>query len=157
MTTVLGIRTAKSDDARTIASVLFDSFAEYEPLYTPEAFAATTPNEAVIKKRFDQAGEIWVAVSGEKIVGTATAVPDGDALYVRSMAVLPEARGAGIGLRLLMETENYAARAGFERLTLTTTPFLRRAIELYEKFGFAACGSSDLYGTPLIKMEKKLL
>ncbi|MBA3786754.1 MAG: GNAT family N-acetyltransferase [Acidobacteria bacterium] len=94
------IRTAQPDDARAIASVLAESFAEYESLYTAEAFAATTPNEAVIKNRFDE-GEMWIAVLGEKIVGTVSVVPENESLYIRSMAILPAARGAGIGERLL--------------------------------------------------------
>ncbi len=154
MTAILEIRTAQPDDARAIASVLAESFAEYESLYTAEAFAATTPNEAVIKNRFDE-GEMWIAVLGEKIVGTVSVVPENESLYIRSMAILPAARGAGIGERLLTEIENYAVAGAFGRLILSTTPFLNRAIGLYEKFGFVRSGDSDLYGTPLIKMEKK--
>jgi hypothetical protein len=45
---------------------------------------------------------------------------------------------------------------GYERLLLSTTPFLDRAIRLYEKFGFRRNGEPphDLFGTPLITMDK---
>lgn len=39
---------------------------------------------------------------------------------------------------------------------LSMTPFLDRAVRLYEKFGFMRNGDDDLYGTPLIAMEKRL-
>lgn len=155
MAVIVEIKTAVPGDARAIASVLAESFAEYEPLYTAEAFAATTPDEAVISERFGE-GKTWIALLEEKIVGTVSVVPENGFLYVRSMAVLPVARGHRIGERLLAEIENYAVAGGFEHLTLSTTPFLGRAIRLYEKFGFVANGSLDLYGTPLIKMVKNL-
>jgi len=153
MKAILEIKTAHPEDAQIIASLLAESFAEYEPLYTAAAFSATTPNEAVIKNRFGE-GEMWIDVLGKKIVGTVSVVPKNKSLYIRSMAILPEARGHRIGERLLTEIENYAVADGFGRLILSTTPFLYRAIRLYKKFGFERFGSSDLCGTPLIEMEK---
>lgn len=72
------------------------------------------------------------------------------------MAILPEARGHRLGERLLSEIEHYALAQRFRRLTLSTTPFLDRAIRLYEKFGFARYGSDDLFGTPLLTMAKEI-
>ena len=149
------IRTANPDDVAAIASVLAASFPEYKSLYTEKAYAATTPSEAVIEKRFAE-GEMWVAEFEEKIVGTVSVVSQNESLYIRSMAILPEARGYQIGEHLLSEIERYAVAKGFRRLTLSTTPFLNRAIRLYEKFGFVHCGTDDLFGTPLITMEKEL-
>lgn len=150
----LEIRMATVADAKAIAAVLAQSFAEYEPLYTAEAFAATTPDSRTIKNRFGE-GEMWVAVLEGEIVGTVSVVPE-KVLYIRSMAVLPAARGNRIGERLLKEIEKYAVSNGYRRLTLCTTPFLDRAIKLYEKFGFARRGSADLFGTPILTMEKSL-
>jgi len=74
------------------------------------------------------------------------------------MAVLPTARGQGTGELLLLQIESYATEQGCGRLVLSTTPFLRRAIRLYEKFGFRRNGGGphDLCGTPLFTMEKVL-
>jgi ribosomal protein S18 acetylase RimI-like enzyme len=149
------IRVAKAADVDSIAAVLYESFAEYESLYTGEAFAATTPTSAQLNKRLCM-GPIWVALLNGKIVGTVSAAPENDALYIRSMAILPEARGNRIGERLLKEIEDYAVFHNCQRLYLTTTPFLERAIRLYEKFGFICRGSDDLFGTPLLRMEKSL-
>ena len=52
MKSKIEIKPARPDDARAIASVLAESFAEYEPLYTAKAIAATTPNSDVIETRF---------------------------------------------------------------------------------------------------------
>lgn len=143
-------------DADSIASVLSESFAEYQPLYTPEGYAATTPSAEQIRARWDE-GPVWVAVRAGCVVGTVSAVPRGRELYVRSMAVVPSARGQRAGELLLRRVEEFALAHGHERLTLTTTPFLSRAIRLYERAGFKRSGRVlDLFGTPLFEMLKDL-
>ncbi len=146
---------AAPEDSEAIAAVLTASFVEHESSYTQHAYAATVPTVEEIKKRFDE-GKIWVALSDEEIVGTVSVVRKKDSLYIRSMAILPEARGKRIGERLLKEIEDYAVAHTYRKLYLNTTPFLKRAIRLYEKSGFVRCGSDDLFGTPLLTMEKSL-
>jgi GNAT superfamily N-acetyltransferase len=137
--------------------VLFESFAEYESLYTPEGFSATAITAEQIENRIAE-GPVWVAVLGEKIVGSISVIPKGDALYVRGMAVLPAARGQRIGELLLRHVEQFAATEDFQRLLLSTTPFLDRAIRLYEHFGFRRTheGPHQLFGTPLFTMERAM-
>ena len=83
-------------------------------------------------------------------------MPRGEALYIRSMAVLPMARGYGIGRLLLGLLEDFAMTHGHSYLYLSTTPFLTRAIRLYEQLGFCRSGEGphELYGTPLFTMAK---
>jgi putative acetyltransferase len=151
------IRTAVLDDVPAIASTLHKAFLEFEPLYTPEAFAATVPSPGRIRLRLSE-GPIWVALQRAVVVGTVSVAPKGDALYVRGMAVDPVARGSGIGLDLMKRIEEYATERGFKSLYLSTTPFLVGAIRLYEKRGFVRNedGPDNLFGTPLFTMEKKL-
>ena len=151
------IRMAAADDVLTIASVLHASFVEYESLYTREAFAATTPKNEQIQNRMSE-GPIWVALLQNTIVGTISVAPKDEALYVRGMAILPSARGHNIGTLLLEHVEKYASKHNYERLFLSTTPFLTRAIRLYERFGFRRSddGPRELFGTPLFTMAKIL-
>jgi GNAT superfamily N-acetyltransferase len=103
-------------------------------------------------------GPVWVAVRDGAVVGTVSVVPRGESLYLRGMAVLPAARGRGLGEALLSRVEEFAAAHGYERLWLSTTPFLSRAIRLYERAGFRRSddGPHELFGTPLFTMEKAL-
>ncbi len=151
------IRRAIPDDASSLACVLYSAFAEYEASYTQEAFRATTPTAEQIRNRIDE-GPIWVALVKDRVVGTVSAVPKGTALYIRSMAILPTARGQGLGRKLLEYVEEYANEKGLERLWLSTTPFLTRAIRLYERYGFQQSeeGPHELYRTPLYTMIKTL-
>lgn len=151
------IRRATAQDALIIASVLQQAFAEHEPLYTKEGYAATTPGADEVLARMNQ-GPIWIALHPDQIVGTASVVPKPEGIYVRGMAVLPSARGLGIGYSLLTEIQRLAEAHCAKRLFLSTTPFLNRAIRLYEAFGFERTneGPHDLFGTPLFTMQKIL-
>lgn len=149
------LRIAAPEDAEEIVAVLAESFVEHKSSYTAPAYAATVPTIDEITKRFSE-GTTWIASCKGRIVGTISVVPTKDSLYIRSMAILPEARGNRIGERFLKEIEDYAVARNYRKLVLNTTPFLKRAIRLYEKFGFVLCGADDLFGTPLLTMEKPL-
>jgi hypothetical protein len=98
-TTISGniqLRIARAEDVPQIRSVLLASFLEYEDRYTERAFAATVPTEAELTDRLD-VGATWVALFGGRIAGTVSAVPQSRSLHIRSMAVLPRARGKKIG------------------------------------------------------------
>lgn len=151
------VRLATIDEAEAIAAVLRESFAEFETLYTPDAFTATTPGPEKIRARWHE-GPVWVAVVDDRIAGTVAAVSSHHDLYVRSMGVRPEARGRALGTLLLEHVERFARQQGFRRLNLSATPFLRTAIRMYEAFGFRRTSSllDTLHGTPLVMMEKSL-
>jgi len=152
------IRLATPADAGLIASILSQAFAEYAPLYTPAGLAATTPSAEVIQTRLSE-GPVWLAMQNDRPLGTVAAVLKNEGLYVRSMALLPDARGQGIGRLLLQAVESFADEHDVRRLFLSTTPFLTQAIRLYERFGFqrSAEGPHELFGTPLFTLEKFLV
>jgi N-acetylglutamate synthase-like GNAT family acetyltransferase len=129
------IRPADADDVPAIARVLFASFKEYRTLYTESAFAVTTPRAERIAERIAE-GAIWVALHHNAVVGTVSAKSRDDGLYIHGMAVSPLWRGQKVGWRLLEQAEAFARKAGAERLYLSTTPFLSRAIALYKTYGF---------------------
>jgi GNAT superfamily N-acetyltransferase len=149
------IRLAKTSDAEAIASLLLEAFIEYQSLYTRQGFAATAITNEQLVARMSE-GPVWVAVLDERIVGTASVVAKAESLYIRGMAVRPTARRQRIGALLLTHIEEFARTEGFSRLILSTTPFLDRAIRLYEHFGFSRTpqGPHELFGTPLFTMEK---
>ena len=151
------VRFATIEEAPEIATVLREAFDEYEALYTAEAFAITTPTVHQIESRWAE-GPVWVALQNDTIVGTVSAVPRDGRLYIRSMAIVPCARGSGVGTLLLQHVEQFARSQGFKRMFLSTTPFLTRAIKLYDQCGFRRNGEgpAELSGTPLFTMEKFL-
>jgi GNAT superfamily N-acetyltransferase len=157
LTPSVQIRVAVPADADAIAAVLYESFKEFEPLYTRGGFEATTPSADLIRARWSE-GPVWIAACDGVVAGTVSAVIRERSLYVRSMAVLPSARGRNIGRLLLEKVDAHALEHGCGRLFLSTTPFLLRAITLYERCGFRRTdeGPDNLSGTPLLTMEKIL-
>ncbi|HUR99934.1 MAG TPA: GNAT family N-acetyltransferase [Pyrinomonadaceae bacterium] len=152
------IRRAVETDAEVISEVLLESFSTFREHYTPEAFEIVTPSAELIRERFAE-GPMWIGIIDETIVGTASAMPEPDWLYVRSIAVLPSARGMGIAGKLLDAIEEYAVSEGFEKLFLYTTYFTTGAVELYEKHGYLRgrdTTADEWYGTPGLEMEKKI-
>ncbi len=151
------IRQAELSDVAAVAKILYDSFMEFEPLYTRGGFEATTPPAEQVLVRM-QEGPVWLALRESAVLGTVAAVAQGESVYMRGMAVLSAVRGLGVGVRLLEVVENWALRQGAARVYLSTTPFLHAAIRLYEKNGFQRMqtGPQDLFGTPLFTMEKKI-
>jgi|ERR1051326_8433 N-acetylglutamate synthase-like GNAT family acetyltransferase len=155
--TEIAIRRADTGDAVEIAALLAEAFAEYRSLYTDAGYAATVIANSQVSARIKE-GPVWVATRDASVIGTVSVLPKDKSLYLRGMAVLPSARGQRIGEMLLRCVEEFAASRGFSRLQLSTTPFLNRAIRLYQACGFRRTDEPphELFGTPLFSMEKFL-
>lgn len=144
------IRRATEQDAPRIATIIASAFEPYRALYTPDAYAATVIDADTIAARLGE-GPTWVALDHD-IVATAAAKPTEHGLYIRSMASLVR----GCGPHLLAAIERHARDHAIDTLYLSSTPFLDRAIALYERWGFlrGGPGPTDLHATPLIPMVK---
>jgi GNAT superfamily N-acetyltransferase len=151
------IRRATAVDGDAVAYVLRDSFREYERFYTRAGYAATTLDAPTVRQRLKE-GPTWVAEEGGFASGTVSAVLRDFDLYLRSMAVLPSARGKHVGRALFAAAFNLAVERRARRIYLSTTPFLFDAIRFYESLGFVRTGEppDDLFGTPLFTMAKPL-
>ena len=151
------IREAGEDDAQDIVSLLYEAFVEYRSLYTVGGFAATAISQSEVVDRMRE-GPMFVATRNGSVVGSVAILLKDESLYISGMAVHPTLRGQRIGDQLLCYVEELAISLGVRRLILSTTPFLGRAIRLYQSFGFHRIddGPHDLYGTPLFTMEKLL-
>ena len=149
------IRLAGREDAAAISGVLYESFVEFRALYTDGGFAATALGAEQVLVRMRE-GPVWVALRDGAVLGTVAAVARDTSAYIRGMAVLPAARGLGVGSALLRAVETWACEQGCGRMFLSTTPFLDSAIRLYEKFGFRRVVEEpqNLLGTPLFTLEK---
>src|SRR4051812_17004426 len=80
----------------------------------------------------------WIAeLDGERvgcIFCTASDAPD--TAQLRLLLVEPQARGAGVGTRLVDECVRFARRSGYRRIMLWTTDIQREARKIYQRQGF---------------------
>lgn len=79
----------------------------------------------------------WVAEKGGRIVGAVFVVEeDAETAKLRMLYVEPDARGEGLGAKLVGEVVSFARQSGYRRLTLWTNDNLTAARRIYEKAGF---------------------
>ena len=152
------VRLATPEDAEPISNVLRNAFTVYRKHYTEEAFAVVTPGTDVILGRFEE-GPQWVAEIDGDVVGTVSLTTEPEGLYVRSMAVSPNAQGRGIGHELLKAVDEHTNATEFERIFLYTTYFVPGAKEMYAKHGYEwvrDTTAEEWYGTPGLEMDKKI-
>lgn len=150
------MRRATPDDAEALHALMRAAFTPFRDQYTDACFDATIIDAPRFRRRM-QEGPVWVLDSEGQAVGTVGAKVDDRGLYVRGMAVHPDARRQGVGRRLLDACVDYARDQGIDTLWLSTTTFLDASAALYETYGFRpAQGPADLRGTPLRSYELRL-
>lgn len=81
----------------------------------------------------------WIAeVDGERVGSIfCTASNQPDTAQLRLLLVEPQARGAGVGTRLVDECLGFARRSGYARIMLWTTDLQTQARKIYQRVGFA--------------------
>lgn len=153
---VVTIRRAVSSDAEAIEALLEAAFKPYEDLFTPEAYRVVVVCAEEVSRRIRD-HHVWIATESDVPAGTISVITTAQGLEVRSLGVLPTAQRRGVGRRLMRTVEAFARAKGVRLLPLVTLPFLRTAVRLYERCGYAqvAGGPWDLFGTPLISLATR--
>ncbi|MFF0546037.1 GNAT family N-acetyltransferase [Nocardia thailandica] len=100
------------------------------------------------------AAEVLVAVHEGAVVGSLTVAPPGNPyaeiaregeLEFRMLAVSAQARGLGAGTALVTAVLEQAVAQGYAAVVLTTSPSMRDARRIYDRFGFVPVPQRDWY------------
>jgi putative acetyltransferase len=137
---------------------------------TLKEFGADHPGTVYFDKTTDALYEVFQAENAAyfaaeidgKLVGGAGIYPtEGlpvDTCELVKMYLLPEARGIGLGKKLIAECLKKAKQNGFNRVYLESMPELSQALKVYEKFGFEyltkPMGNSGHFGCSLWMLKE---
>ncbi len=103
---------------------------------------------------FDAKGEhCWIAERDGERVGSVFVVREAQrTAKLRLLLIEPEARGAGLGQRLVQQCIDFSRRAGYRKLVLWTHDNLTAARAIYEKLGFRLVKTEPhrQFGVPVV-------
>jgi [ribosomal protein S18]-alanine N-acetyltransferase len=131
----ISLRAASAAD---LPSILEIDRRCFEPQWTKEA--------PILAPAIQTAGRFMIAEIDQAPVGYTCAMSyyGGRHVHLVRIAVIPEMRGRGIGVRLLADIVEYARQSSTDTLTLNTQEYNTAARRLYEWFGFRQTGERQL-------------
>ncbi|RFP86439.1 N-acetyltransferase [Rhodobacteraceae bacterium 63075] len=101
----------------------------------------------------------WIAERGGTRLGSIFCVRlDAETAKLRLFLTVPEARGTGLGRRLLRECMGYAQATGYRQMRLWTHESHKAACALYRSEGWEPLEASDVvsFGVPLVEQAWKI-
>lgn len=127
---------------------------KYNLTEQPDLDVLDDPQSKVI----DPGGCIFLAMDGEKVVGSAGLAKENEAVYeLVKMSVDLNYHGKGIGKLLLERCLEEAASLQAKKVILFSNSQLKTALSMYEKYGFKHVPVTDTYLlTADVKMELSL-
>ena len=131
------LRDWQPTDRAAAAEIIRAVLAEYGLCWEPEG----ADRDVLAVEAYYQAinGEFWVIKQHGKLVGTGAYYPiqrGHNAVEIRKMYLLPEAREQGLGRFLLQTLEAAIATRHFEQIWIETASVLTEAVKLYETSGY---------------------
>jgi len=128
--------------------------------WTDEFEALVAEIVAKFIRNFDTRRErCWVAEREGEIVGSVFLVKDSEEVArLRLLLVEPNARGLGIGARLVQECVAFAKHSGYRKIVLWTNDILGSARKIYEAQGFQLIKQTShrSFGADLIAQDWEL-
>jgi putative acetyltransferase len=147
------IRAIRPDDNEALASVIRNTLEEFGANHPGTVYFDKT-TYALYELFGQPCAQYFVAVIDNEIVGGAgiyptSGLPAGCCELVK-MYLRPEGRGKGIGQLLIDKCIETAGHFGFDKMYLETMPELKKAVSIYERYGFtqlkAPLGNTGHFG-----------
>ncbi len=133
------LRTIQKEDNVQLAQIIRDTLTEFKANKPGTVYYDETTDQ--LFELFQKPGSIYfVALMDDELVGgggiyPSDGLPNGTCELVK-MYLLPEARGIGLGKRIIEECLAFAKENGYTQVYIESMPELENALKVYEKFGF---------------------
>jgi len=102
----------------------------------------------------------WIAAQGSRRLGSVFCIKESnDIARLRLFLLTPEARGQGLGKRLLRDCMGFARQAGYHEMVLWTHQDDRSSGSLYKAFGWNLVDSRPVFsfGVDLIEQTWRVM
>ncbi|MBX7170627.1 MAG: GNAT family N-acetyltransferase [Pyrinomonadaceae bacterium] len=136
----ISIRNIEKEDNQAIAKIIRNTLEEFDSAVPGTVYFDASTDHLFELFQHDRS-VYFVAFVDEKLVGGSGIFPtDGLPPKVCELVKLylsPEARGIGLGIRLIQKCFETAKEMGYEKIYLETREKMKMAVPLYEKLGFA--------------------
>jgi len=133
------IREVTLEDNTQIAQVIRDVLIEFGVPKVGTAYADASL-DCMTETYANNQSVYFVIEDHGKIIGGAGIAPldnfEGNVCELQKMYFLPEARGRGLGIKMMEKCLDKAKDFGFEKCYLETMPYMDNAQKLYAKVGF---------------------
>jgi putative acetyltransferase len=139
----MNIRKVRQDDNPQLAKIIREVFDEFDApkqgsVYSDEA------TDHLFEIFLAGKSVLWVAEAGGRILGSCGIYPT-DGLPDRYVELVkfylsPEARGIGIGRKLIGKSIQSAKQSGYKAIYIESFPEFANAVRIYEKLGFSTIG-----------------
>lgn len=150
------IRPIEEQDNQAIAGIIRAVLTEFNAAKCGTVYYDPTTDD--LYHLFEKEKSVYfIAEENGKVLGgggvyPTDGLPEGCCELVK-LYLLPEARKAGLGKRLIEESIMAARQFGYTNMYLESLPELTKAVSLYEKLGFtylpSALGDSKHFGCSL--------
>lgn len=133
------IRKIQLQDNKELASIVRSSLAEFGANRPGTVYFDETTDH--LYELFQKPGSVYFIAEQEgKVLGGAGIYPSeglpGQTCELVKMYLRPEARGKGLGKILIDKCIGFAQGAGYLQVYIETMPELKKALGIYEKYGF---------------------
>lgn len=155
------IRKIQLKDNAVLASIVRASLAEFGANKPGTVFFDDTTDH--LYEMFQQPGSTYfVAEENGQVLGGAGIYPSeglpAQTCELVKMYLRPEARGKGLGKLLINRCLEFAKGYGYLQVYIETMPELRKAVSIYEKFGFeylnGPLGNTGHFGCDVWMLKK---
>jgi len=157
----INIRPILPSDNAALAVIIRSALKEFGANHPGTVYYDAT-TDALYELFREQGSGYFVALIDGRIVGgggifPTEGLPEGTCELVK-MYLSPEARGTGLGKKLIETSLAFAQETGYKNVYLETMPELKQALKVYARFGFdylsAPMGNSGHTGCSLWMLKK---
>lgn len=155
------IRPIQLSDNASLAVIIRSALEEFGANHPGTVYYDAT-TDALYELFREPGSGYFVALIDDKVVGgggifPTEGLPEGTCELVK-MYLSPEARGTGLGKKLIETSLAFAKQTGYKNVYLETMPELKQALKVYARFGFnylsAPMGNSGHTGCSLWMLKQ---